>query len=131
MGEETYAVEPLTKDVSVQTDLTMDQLDDLSNKMNDLNICTEEKNNLQEGLDNFLFLVDAFAGNDKKTKFFTGLSSSKTLSLLHEHVDPLLYLPGQSLSTFQQLVLTLMKPRLSFSYSYLCYKLIFFKTITM
>ena len=61
-----------------------------------------------------VFGVDEFSGNDEKVRFFTGLTNWEILSKLFEFVRP--YLVGhQSLTPFQQLMITLMRLRLASS----------------
>ena len=79
---------------------------------------------LQLEIDKSKFKEVAFEGDDKKTKFFTGFTSFKLLSIIHEIAKPHLtntyYCP---LTTFQQLVLTLMKLRLNLCFKDLSYRL--------
>ena len=61
-----------------------------------------------------VFGIDDFQGNDEKVRFFTGLTNWEILSKLFEFVKP--HLVGhQSLTPFQQLMLTLMRLRLASS----------------
>lgn len=95
---------------STQTDITIDELDKLFNNLSLLS----SNNELNE---NF------FLGNNIKTKYFTGLHSYKLLFEIHKMIDPYLYVKAK-LSTFQQLILTLMKLRLNFEYNYLAYRFV-------
>ena len=61
-----------------------------------------------------VFGVNDFRGNDEKVRFFTGLTNWEILLKLFEFVRP--YLVGhQSLTPFQQLMITLMRLRLASS----------------
>lgn len=117
--DEIEFVGSLQKDASTQTELTIDEL---ANLMTTLKINTDAKKNLEMQLDNFKFSEQSFIDQDDKTKFFTGLSSSKTLFLLHTLVAPYITHHSRSFTFFQQLVLSLMKLRLNLSYLYSSYR---------
>ncbi|KAL7300297.1 hypothetical protein TKK_0006927 [Trichogramma kaykai] len=63
-------------------------------------------------------------GNDQKTLYYTGLPNAQTLFAIHETVKSYLMPLKRScaLTTFQQLVLTLIKLRLNLSFTDLAYR---------
>lgn len=66
---------------------------------------------------------DGFKNDDTKTCYFTGLPKAGMLFLIHDHVCSYLSShPNKALSTFQQLLLTLMKLRLNLPFKYLSYR---------
>lgn len=74
-----------------------------------------EKKLLKVNLD-----YESFVGNDAKTKYFTGFCNHKLFFILHETIAPHLSShPNTRLSTFKQLLLTLMKLRLNLPFEYL------------
>ena len=88
-----------------------------------LDIASIEIKRIQKKLDDLQFTYESFIENDAKTKFFTGLPSYKLLFKVHDRVGPYLSTTVRSaLSTFQQLIVTLMKLRFNHSFEYLSYR---------
>lgn len=103
-----------------QTDLTVD---DLTNMFEDLTIIKSKHEILERRFRIVDLLLEGFACDDRKTKYFTGLSTYKMVFLIHETIASHLYIRSNViLSTFQQLILTLMKLRLNLSYKFLSYR---------
>ena len=103
-----------------QTDIDMDALSEL---FKELDLKTSLIHNLKKQVFSLELSEESFIGNDTKTKYFTGLNSYKVLMLLHSTISPYLFTRSTtSLSTFQQLLLTLMKLRLNLPFQYLSYK---------
>lgn len=76
---------------------------------------------LEKQLSNGGYTRESFKGNDKKTKFYTGISSYDTLEVLFEALE--IYLPeSKSCSKFKLFVLTLMKLRLATTFTDLGYR---------
>ena len=83
----------------------------------------EENESLRKKLSDFEYRPEAFEGNDKKVRYFTGLSSFTTLmavfSLVSDHISE------TSLSTltkFQKFILVFMRLRLNMPVQYLAYR---------
>ena len=109
-----------TKDQTIQTKLTMNELCEIFEKLK-LSAVTNAQ--LQSKLNDILLTPDSFYGNDAKTKYFTGLPSFKLLFEIHNIVSPhMSNSQHTALSTFHQLVITLMKLRLNFSFEYFSYR---------
>lgn len=90
---------------SSQTDITMNELTYLFNKLSTANASNKklEENNSKLGL-----TEKSFFANDIKTKYLTGLNKSKVLFSLHAKIAPWLSdRSNTALSTFQQLIVTL------------------------
>lgn len=105
---------------SVQTDLCMDEI---SNLFSALSFANAKIYELKSDYKKFVLDEESFKNNDTKTKYFTGLTNSKLLFLIHKTVS--LYLTkhhNSALPTFQQLLLTLMKLRLNLPFKYLSYR---------
>lgn len=114
--------ESFTKDASTQTNLDVMDLEEVTELLKALKISEKAEADLKNKLEHFILVEEAFRSDDSKTKFFTGLARSNTLFLLHKLIHPYLVDHGKSLSTFQQLVLSLMKIRLNLSCTYLSYR---------
>lgn len=120
---------------STQTDLNILDLELITESMQNLRISCDESDkafrNLQKQMNNLMLKEETFINNNTKTKFFTGIASSNTLFQIHEQVHDYLVNHTRSsrtnLTTFQILILSLMKLRLNLSYSYLSYRLIKFQ----
>lgn len=106
--------------IGTQTDITMDELSMLLEK---IQIADSLNDNLRAKLAYNGLTQESFVGNNRKVKYFTGLDNYETLILLHDTAAP--YLSNTSLTvltTFQQLILTLMKLRLNLPFQYLSYR---------
>lgn len=108
---------------STQTDMTME---DLCSFMEKLDISTSENDKLLQKLTKLDLDEDSFRGDDKKTRYFTGLTNFKMLKALDKIVSPHLSKSSASLPSFKQLLLTLMKLRLDLPFQYLSYRWCFF-----
>ncbi|XP_051156348.1 uncharacterized protein LOC127278593 [Leptopilina boulardi] len=106
----------LLVDASVQTNLTSLQL---SQYFSYMSLNDSLRLQMQSKLDVLLLTEAAFKDNDLKTKFFTGLDTSKILFAIHKSIEPYLLSNNAKLSTFQQLILTLMKLRLNLDFKYM------------
>lgn len=113
---------------STQTDMTME---DLTALLNRLDITTTENDKIRAQMATLNLDESSFQGDDKKTKYFTGLSNFKLLQALHKLVSPYLSKNSKpsSLPTFKQLLLMLMKLRLDLPFQYLSYRLCFFSVV--
>ncbi|XP_051158517.1 uncharacterized protein LOC127279901 [Leptopilina boulardi] len=115
---EAVSDEPLPKmlNAGIQTDLTSCLLE-----LNFDDMCISDSliRDLKKRLRKFGLHEEAFKENDTRTKYLTGLENSKILFLIHETIAPYLPMNNTKLSTFQQLVLTLMKLRLNLDFKYL------------
>lgn len=83
--------------VATQTDLSVDKLFQLFNY---LKISSSKIDLLEKQLSNTELSSESFIGNDKKTKYFTGLSNSKILLLVHDIISLYLFSNKNSLPTF-------------------------------
>lgn len=88
-------------DAEVQTDFTLQDFDTIQ-KSND--IC-----------------LKMFEDDDRRTRFFTGLSSYAILSSLYEKIEPDLPF-SQNLTKFQVFYITIVRMRLNLSFSFLAYQ---------
>lgn len=68
---------------------------------------------IEKRLANLTFERESFFQDDRRTKYYTGLPSYKILYWLEGLVAPYLYRQSSKCSTFQQLVLALMKLRIN------------------
>lgn len=112
--------ENLKKNQETQTDLDLMTLTDLFSK---LSIYESQIPKLRSRLSKMDLSNESFRLDDEKVKYFTGLESFELLSLIHDYVSPLLFTRSNAaLTTFQQLLLTLMKLRLNLPFKYLAYR---------
>lgn len=103
-----------------QTDLLMDELIQLFNK---LTLLTTENKMHKTRMEKFDLSEESFRNDDSKTKYLTGLETYNLLSYLHEIVSPFLFTRSNTkLTTFQQLIITLMILRSNLPYKYLSYR---------
>ena len=103
-----------------QTDMTSM---DLCHIFSQLQISKSKSEKLLARIDKMELVMESFIGNDEKSKYFTGVHNYKTLILIHETIAPHLYTrSNKALSSFQQLLITLMKLRLNLPYKYLSYR---------
>lgn len=102
-------------DKDVQTDLKAEELSKLFS----------EKLQLETKISSMSFNPESFVGNDTKTKYFTGLPTSKLLFLLADEICPHLYTQSPKLPPFLQLLITFMKLRFNFPNHYLSYRYTF------
>lgn len=102
-----------------QTDISGADMDGMQTEINRL---LEEKRNLKEKLADKGMHASAFEGNKEKVKYYTGLASFITLTVLLNYLLP--YLPRGNrrvLSPFQMLIVCFMRLRLnSYNSQYLC-----------
>lgn len=104
----------------IQTDLTMTDVDMLFKYYQE---AVEERDSLLLKISTLIIDVDYLKGNDKKTRFYTGLPTWSLLNNFFEMVGG--FLPNHfrcKLSQFQMLILTLMKLRLNLSFTDLGYR---------
>lgn len=99
-------------------------MDKLNDVFKNLSIRESKNSQLQKKITYLALGRESFFGDNVKTKYFTGLNSYKMLFLLHDTIAP--HLSQTALSTFQQLILTLMKLRLNLPMQYLSYRLCFY-----
>lgn len=105
--------------ISVQTDLTMEHIDQMSDV---INTQTVEIINLKEKLNSIVITEDSFK-DSKKTKFYTGLENFQILMILFNLIAPDLNETSQSsLTKFQQFILTLQRLRLNLNLTDLAYR---------
>lgn len=127
-NNENLEQEFLTNNKATQTDMTCHELDDLISKLkiteDTVENLTKQNESLTKKIGVLLFDKDSFVNDDNKTKFFTGLNSYKILFIIHETLEPHLSQGTSVLTTFQQLILTLMKLRLNASFRDLSYRLL-------
>lgn len=103
-----------------QTDLSEEHLNRV---FSELNFCNSKIYTLQSKLDIMDFNEDSFKNDDNKTLYFTGFPKASMLFIIYKYVLPYLSShPNRALSTFQQLLLTLMKIRLKLPFKYLSYR---------
>lgn len=104
----------------IQTELTSGDIDALFLYYKN---AVEERKELLFKISNLVIDVDFFKDNDKKTRFYTGLTTWSLLKNFFELVKD--YIPNHfnsKLSPFQILVMTLMKLRLNFNFTDLGYR---------
>lgn len=102
-------------------------MDKLNDVFKNLSISENTNSQLQKKITYLALGPESFFGDNVKTKYFTGLNSYKMLFLLHDTIAPHLSQTSlTALSTFQQLILTLMKLRLNLPMQYLSYRLCFY-----
>lgn len=104
----------------IQTDLTGDDINALFLYFKN---AVEERKELLFKISTLVIDVDFFKGNDKKTRFYTGLTTWSLLNNFYELVKE--YIPNHfnsKLSQFQILAMTLMKLRLNFNFTDLGYR---------
>lgn len=100
--------------------MSMKELTGLFEKLSLSDFTTEA---LQKKINKIILSEEEFQNDDSKTKYFTGLDNSKVLFLIHNLISSHLYCTSNTtLSTFQQLLLTLMKLRLNLDFKYLSYR---------
>jgi len=105
---------------AIQTEITSEELDLLFMYYKD---AVDERNELLLKISTLVIDVKYFENNDKKTRFYTGLTTWKLLNALFKLVEPFLPEHGNAkLSPFQMLVLTLMKLRLNLTFTDLGYR---------
>lgn len=105
---------------SCQTEFTNKDLQELLLKLESLQL---DNIRLQAKLKRSLLSQDSFVGDNNKTLFFTGLHRYEVLFAIHEEVCSHLYTKTNvAISTFEQLLLTLMKLRLNLSFKDLSYR---------
>lgn len=105
---------------AVQTELTSEDIDLLFLYYKN---AVEERNELLIKISTLTIDVKFFENNDKKTRFYTGLTTWKLLNAFFKLVEPFLPEHGNAkLSPFQMLVLTLMKLRLNLTFTDLGYR---------
>ena len=110
--------DPKFRHTGTQTEMTEKELCEVFEK---LESALSQK--LQKMLDNLLFKPESFIDNDEKTKYFTGLTSYKVLFEIHKIIDPYLSNTQRTaISTFQQLIITLVKLRLNYSFQCFSYR---------
>lgn len=105
---------------AVQTDLTGDDITTLFLYFKN---AIDERKELLFKISTLVIDIDFFKGNDKKTRFYTGLTTWSLLKNFYELVKD--YIPNHfnsKLSQFQILVMTLMKLRLNFNFTDLGYR---------
>lgn len=78
---------------------------------------------LEEALNKTKVTLDNFRGDDKKTKFFTGLSHFATLEALYEMFEPYI-VESKKLTKFHILFLVLERLRLNLSFRFLSYQFV-------
>lgn len=104
----------------IQTELSMNDVDILFQYYQE---SLEERTRLLERISTLVIDFDYLKGNDKKTRFYTGLT---TWSLLENFVELVKgFLPSHfncKLNRFQMVVLTLMKLRLNLTFTDLGYR---------
>lgn len=106
--------------VSVQTDLTMEQL---CGAFSELIQCNSKIYTMKTKLDSVEFSEYTFRNDDSKTTYFTGFPKAEMFFVIYEAVAPYLSShPNKTLSSFQQFLLTLMKLRLNLPFRYLAYR---------
>lgn len=104
----------------VQTDLTLSDVEYLFQYYKD---AKEERNQMLKKISTLVIDFDYFRHNDKKTLFYTGLTTWTLFSNFYEMVKS--FLPNHfncKLSQFQMLALTLMKLRLNLKFTDLGYR---------
>lgn len=104
----------------VQTDLTLSDMEYLFQYYKD---SLEERNQMMMQISTLVIDYDYFRHNDKKTLFYTGLTTWTLFSNFYEMVKS--FLPNHfncKLSQFQMLALTLMKLRLNLKFADLGYR---------
>lgn len=83
----------------------------------------DENATLLKELALYRYAYESFEGDDFKTKYYTGLRTFKILDSLHKAVGKYIVAhPNAKLTTFQMLLLTLMKLRKNFDFIELGYK---------
>lgn len=105
---------------NIQTDLTRDDIEHLFQYYKD---SVKERNELMTKISSLVIDYGYFERNDKKTLFYTGLTTWTLLKNLYEMVKS--FLPdhfNNKLSQFQMLALTLMKLRLNLKFVDLGYR---------
>lgn len=117
-----------TSSTGIQTDDTITgikgiQTDDTFTGMSDEILMTyvERINLLEEMLDTHNVALKNFDGQDKKTKFFTGLSNFETMKALFELLEPEISF-SKKLTSFQIFFIVLTRLRLNLSFRYLSYQ---------
>lgn len=104
----------------IQTDLTCEDIDYLFKYYKN---AIDERTELLNKISTLAIDVDFFKDNDKKTRFYTGLTTWSLLKNFYELVKD--YMPNHfnsKLSQFQIVVMTLMKLRLNFTFTDLGYR---------
>ena len=108
------------REISTQTDLTLEQLNSIEVEINHLR---EEKRKVKKELQEISLDKQAFEKNDKKVLFYTGLPSWQLLFSLFNYILPFLsHSTTCVLSPFQRLLLTLMRLRLDLGGQDLAYR---------
>ena len=110
--------EELTIGTSVQTNLTLVQLETLEKECDKM---TRDCTILKQKIKAIHYQEAAFKENDNKVQFYTGLPNWDVFSALLCYVQSSL-LPGSLLSPFQQLLMVLMRLRLNLSLQDLAYR---------
>lgn len=104
----------------IQTDLSLNDIDLLFKYYQE---AVDERNQLLTRISTMIIEVDYFKGNDKKSRFYTGLT---TWSLLESFVELVKdFLPSHfncKLNRFQMVVLTLIKLRLNLTFTDIGYR---------
>ncbi|XP_054720568.1 uncharacterized protein LOC129230193 [Uloborus diversus] len=108
------------KDVGVQTDVSMKDLDLQQQVFRDMQL---ELSKVKDNLKKITLNEDSFKDNDDKVKYFTGLPTYALLLIIFDVVQHhLKETPQSALSKFQKLLLTLMHLRLNFDFTDLAYR---------
>lgn len=105
--------------IAVQTEITGQ---DLQKKMDDWEFINQQNITMKTKITLLNLTIDAFADNDQKTKYFTGLDYN-LLSGIYNDIKQ--FIPqhfNTSLDPFSQLLLTLMKLRLNLDFTDLSYR---------
>lgn len=102
------------RDKACQTNIGGDELADL--------MATKLK--LEKEIREITLSEESFVDNNSKTKYFTGLPSSKLLFVLHKNFSRFFFAEKPKVPLFQQLLITLMKLRLNLPTTYLAYRFV-------
>lgn len=106
--------------MEMQTDITCEEIDLLFKYYQEAN---DERNNLLLKISTMVIDFDFFKENDKKTRFYTGLTTWSLFNRFYDLVKS--FLPDHfncKLNRFQMLALTLMKLRLNLFFTDLGYR---------
>lgn len=103
--------------ISDSTDTDKGCQTDLSIK--DLTESFAESLSLRREIREVTFSEESFQNNNAKTKYFTGLTSSKQFFYLYDRFAKYLYVTRPKLPPFQQMLITLLKLRLNLPITYL------------
>ena len=112
--------EPKFRDISCQTDLSLEDLDRLDEELGTLNVQLYELRS--KALDTNLS-KESFDKSDEKTRFYTGLPNVLVLMQVFMLCEPYITTTARSsLDKFQQLLLVLMRLRLGLPLADLAYR---------